>query len=143
MTAITPDFLAASATFDLQTAANFVPPGQSLLRPEHTFLDAPAFNLKQLPDGSLFSEGCTGRGLEFRRVPSGLSREQSDTLHDLLLMSCGSDRDGWHAKQVEQLTAELSALGLSVPAVCFRAYGFGYPTSTGFAVVMNNTLFVL
>ena len=82
--------------------------------------------------------------MEFRKDLSELTREQSDLLHDLLLMADGAlSGENWHAEQVEILTAELSALGVAVPDVCFRAYGFSYPTSVGFAVVIDDTLFFL
>lgn len=140
-----------ASAFDFSTLANYVPPGASLIRPEHTCLNAPSRCFKVCGRG-LYAEGLhRDRGpLEFvcgtidKPLAPGWDRNTFATLHDLCLFtsSLGSTSTIYQ-EGIAEMTAELAALGLPLPAVWFAVYGASYPGSRGFAAVIDSALVVL
>lgn len=143
-----------ASTFDFSTLANYVPPGASLIRPEHTILDGPSRCFKVVGSG-LYAEGLyRDRGpLEFAlRDKDGepwlkgtwYNRDVINTLHDLCLFTASlSATSTSYQEGIAEMTAELAALGLPLPAVWFPVYGASYPGSRGFGAVIDGAFVVL
>lgn len=131
-------------TFDFRSLGNFVPRERTLLREEHTWDTTPA---KRFTRGEV-SLCCEGwgvdyPGIEFARLPIPDGPDWT-LVHDALLFHASFNmlgEDTWYREQRDECLRDCGLRGPFPPWL--RTLGTSYPGSRGFAVIVDNNIYML